>query len=119
MCYSCFALAEVSQQQSRGTNTSGWSDDIEFSSLIFSLTIPPALEKDGRQDQEVSDPEQRDFCHPEQVHEVSGDRQFHGGARALLPAPHPPVTGHHLLVWTLPPCTLGREKRLSPEQLGG
>lgn len=92
-------------------DTSGpWTPTSLNSSLAPPLFLNPLLpsltcmalsfaapEENGRQDQEVPDLEQWGFCHPEQVHEVRGDRQFDRGACALLPATHPPVPGHHLL----------------------
>lgn len=72
------------------------AEDLQFQKIhpFFSSV---ATEEDGRSHQEVPDPQQWDICYPEQVHEGSGDGQFHCGACSLFPASYTPIPGYHLL----------------------
>jgi len=64
---------------------------------MFFVVLLSAIEEDGRPHQKVSDSQQRDLCHPQQVHEGCGDRQFYCGACSLFPASYTSVSGHHML----------------------
>lgn len=55
-----------------------------------------AFEEDGGEDSQIPDSERRDHRHLGQVPEVGRRGEHARGARALLPAAHPPVPGQQL-----------------------
>lgn len=55
-----------------------------------------AFEEDGGENSQVPDPERRDHHRAGQVPEVGRRGEHARGARALLPAPDPPVPGQQL-----------------------
>lgn len=70
--------------------------DIIYLSKYLSHFPVAAFEEDGGENSQVPDPERRDHHRLGQVPEVERWGEHARGARALLPAPDPPVAGQQL-----------------------